>query len=722
MSRITFRRTTVLFFSLLIFALNSLHAVRLDQEKIFIGDKFYYWPAPLDSTFGDAMSHSREFKKLEDRTSKNLERTLGRNGQTVWIRADFTIPESMRGMAIGLVIPYLRFAEMLWINGTFVSMSGNFPPKEQSTLYKSHFFNFPPSVLNPEGNNQIMIKVWSHGQSAISCHSYIKCSQFAFSEASKINFLHTKIYMYFIGGLVFAFCLYLILFLTRKKDREHLDFSLLNLFTILLLTPFYAPELPWYNDNSFPYILFMKLTLCLPLYWIFYFITNFIIDFEHSRQIPLMNRVRFIFVISQCIITLAAPDYDTLMDITVIMGIFTLLQLSFGLYIFVRNLLIKRRRKTAIIQFLGFSPVLVSILIDLILRIRDNTQVYPFFTIFGWQVTIVIFIAVLSLRYARVYNQNERLTFHLREEVGLRTNELKDVNTSLSQLNEQLQKDRYRSEVDLEMASRIQKKFFQQPVNSFIGWELAICYQPLSKVSGDLYDYYTYGLTLNGLSLFDVSGHGISAGLITMLSKNIISHTFQRGFTQKEPIPAMLHKINSTLIKEKGKIDNYLTGIICRFREFNEDDSVHVELGNAGHPYPILYSAENDRTITLVRNNGMPRYGAIGMAGIQPEFSEVNFIMNVDDIFVLYTDGVTETSNPEGEQFGLPRLEHLISEYHEKSAEEIIKVIKQSLNDFAKDKPREDDVTIVVLKRKSSSDIPEIDEDIEELIPEDEEE
>lgn len=685
---------------------------RPSPKGLPVGNTFHYLPTTEESTVQDAMAHYNDFKKLDDASTKNLQHLLGTTGRYVWIRGEFEVPEYFQNQPLGLVIPYIRMAEQLYLNGNFIAQFGVMPPHERSTLYMCHFFNFPVDVLNPEGTNTILIKIWSHGQSAISTHAYIKPSRWAHAESETLTFLHSRIYFMLEGGLFFTFILYFLLYLTRRKNPEHLDFALLNVCTMLFLFIFYATEVPYYN--AFPYLLEVKLTLCIPFYWMFYFISSFIYHFEHSTQPASIKCIRISMVIAQTIFTLILPNYDSLMAVTVPMLVMSLIQLSFGIYAFTRNLFIRKRRHDAIIQILGFTPVLVSILIDLIIRIINPTQIFAFITIFGWQITIIIFIIILALRYARVYNQNERLKDHLQEEVSLRTMELSDANYELSVLNEKLEGERIKSEIDLEMASLVQKKFFPAEQAEFTGWDLSVCYMPLSKVSGDLYDYYNFNDTLNGFSLFDVSGHGMSASLITMLAKNIISRTFQKGFRNKESISKMLSHINKQINREKGKIDNYLTGIICRISGFNEDDSVNVELGNAGHPYPYIFSEIDKEVITLIPGDENNHCGAIGMQDVEVSFSEVNFRMYEGDIFVCFTDGLTEMCNKNREQFGRERIEQVISKYHDRSAAQLMVHLRKALTDFTDETPWEDDLTIMVLKRKSSS-IPVEHLDIEEL-------
>ena len=677
-------------------------------QKIDLSDSFYYWVSTAESTPGDAMRNAGNFKKLEDKTTRNLENTIGKSAHYVWLRAEFTIPPEFLGKPLGLVIPYLRFAEMLWCNGNFVSMFGSFPPHEQSTLYKSHFFNLPVNILDQNGGkNTLLIKVYSHGQSAISSHSFIQPSQYSFAVHENINFWHSKVYMLLEGSLVMTAILYLLLYISLKSSkreyRANLDYAGMNFFSIFFIMPFFANEIPFYTTSVIPYILFMKLTLGIPLYCVFFLISSFIKSFEHIKYPQPVQIVRYSILSVQIIITLAMPDYDALMKITVPMLILCMTNLGFGVSTFFKNLFDSDRRRLALIQLGGFSPVLICIVIDGVLRIMDNTEPWPFITIFGWHISIVAFLIILSIRFAGTYKMNEKLSKNLQSEVDKQTKELKDANYELSLLNEKLEFTNMRAETDLEMASIVQKKFFPAQYAVFKGWETSICYEPLNKVSGDLYDYYPFKNILNGISLFDVSGHGISASLITMLSKNIISRIFQKGFREHENIGKMLIDINDSINKEKGNIENYLTGLLFRFNEFQDDDSCLVEIGNAGHPYPYLYSTEKQQLIELKPDDKSEHCGAIGMRGMKVSFPEIDFTIKPDDIIVCFTDGLNESVNELHEQFGRKRIEKIILENKDNSAEEIMVALRDSLEKFCGETPRDDDLSIIVLKRRDSS-------------------
>ena len=693
-----------------------------NAPKISIGDSFYYWEASADSKLGDALRNADEFKKLEDKSVHNLWHVLGKGRHYVWVRAEFEIPPQFRNQPLGLVIPHLRFAEQVYCNGVFISQYGAFPPNEQSTLFKAHFFSFPLNILHQEGKNTILIKIYAQGRSGISSYSYIQPTRYAYPNFETTNFIHTRIYMFLVGILLLTFVLYLSFYVNLNSFRSFKDFAFLNLATAIFLIPFFATELPVYTNGGIPYVLFIKLTLCIPPYFMVFFGTSFAINFLNLNPPRYINVSRYSILIVQAVTTLFAPSYEFLIRISPFMMILLAVQGLIGATAVVRQILNKEKRGLAISFASGFIPRSVTAIIDIILRISDNTRTYTYFSIFGWQFSIVIFIVMLSVIFSKIYKKNERLSNHLIEEVAARTMDLQDANYELSVLNERLEKDKHRSDMDLEMASIVQRKFLPKPNKHFIGWEVAVCYAPQAKVSGDFYDYYCYNDILNGITLFDVSGHGLSASLVTMLSKNIIARVFQTGFRRKESVDKILGKINNLILAEKGDIENYMTGILCRFDDSENPGKCKVELGNAGHPYPLKYSLLDNQVFELKGNDGKQHYGAIGMKGINVSFARSNFTMTTGDILVMYTDGLTEAANSRQEQFGLSSIKEIIKTNHAKTASEILGLIVEKLDEFTEYRGFEDDLTIIIAKRKNVGEYVAdeehdegLDEEIEEL-------
>ena len=178
---------------------------------------------------------------------------------------------------------------------------------------------------------------------------------------------------------------------------------------------------------------------------------------------------------------------------------------------------------------------------------------------------------------------------------------------------------------------------------------------------------------------------------------------FQQGFRNRVPLDKILTKINRQILEEKGEIDNYMTGILCRFSDIENSDKCKVELGNAGHPYPLKFSLEDKEVFELTGNDGKKHYGAIGMKGITTSFANSNFVMSTGDILICYTDGITEATNSKFEQFGLSQIRQIIKQNYEKTSNEILKLIMDALYAFIKDKPLEDDITLVIAKRTDAA-------------------
>ena len=328
-------------------------------------------------------------------------------------------------------------------------------------------------------------------------------------------------------------------------------------------------------------------------YTTIYFANSFIISYIHRKDSKPVIIIRLVLFILPIILAFTFKTPKALNRFMPLIVIFGFLQFFFSIPWLIKSLINKQTRKNSMYLLVGFSPVLTGILIDIILKWGGLSPNLPYFTIYGWQVTIFIFLGSLLLRFGSMYMRNTELNTklsefnsHLEEVVAMRTKELSDTNYVLSK--------------GLETVAHVQKNFLPAKEKTFKGWELSISYAALdNNVSGDLYDYYFTGPILDGLGIFDVSGHGIPAGLMTILAKGIISQHFITGRNQSEPLSDVLVGINNSYIKEKVNVENYITGLLFRFSEFNSKDVCSIEFANAGHPYPLMYIAKEDKVVEL---------------------------------------------------------------------------------------------------------------------------
>lgn len=677
----------LLIFFLLLLCFISCKKKEHPFENLSLDDCALWSLSSQNETIQDAKDKDFSPLKLE---YCNLFDILGDEQSFVWVKFNFKLPAELKNKELGVVFPYINFADKAWCNGVFIGETGSFPPYHYSSLYKSHLYTIPQDILNQNGENTILLKIFSQGRGTISDGNLIAQLDRATYYANRKNFSNSKIYLLFEGILNAAF-LFLLFFYFAKKSKYLLHFALSCLSTFFFLAFFSGTEWPGYGDQIVSFTLFAKFTLFFGFYFSTYSTMNFMFDFLGLKQPKFWIITKNVLLVLTIIITLAIKEYVTLLRLFTPMAMIYCAQLLFvNIYIFLNLKKINNKNQLLAIA-IGFLPSIICIFIDFVARTLNHHVNHPFFMIFGWEITVTFFIFLLSLDYSRVFVQNEKFNKDLQRQIELRT-------VDLTFANEKLLYENHRAQKDLNMASIVQQKFFARPEGEVKNWEIAIVYEPLDKVSGDLYDFYIQNDVLNGFSLFDASGHGVAAALITMLSKNIIFKAFRRSLEQNQKVSSALQDVNDKIIKAKGDIENYLTGVMVRFHDIDENTS-KVELSSAGHPYPVLYSAKEDKIVDLKLLDKEVHFGAIGMEGIEVSFSDIDFEMSKGDILVAFSDGIIELCDENRNSFGRSRLEELIKEHKSLPLEEILEILKTQAHNFRGDNPRDDDLTVIILKR-----------------------
>ncbi len=262
------------------------------------------------------------------------------------------------------------------------------------------------------------------------------------------------------------------------------------------------------------------------------------------------------------------------------------------------------------------------------------------------------------------------------------------------QTEEELRNQKDLLATEIQQAAIIQKTFFHQNFTHFSDWEIACRCVPMAGVSGDMYDFYPSKIegedSLCGAGIYDISGHGISSGIITLLAKNIIMQEFYDG--DSIALKDTVQKINDRFILEKGPIDNYITGILLRC------DGGKIELVNSGHQRPLLYKSKT-KSVSFVENSP-ESFGAIGISCFPSVFDSVSFEMESGDELVLYTDGIVDCENEKKETFGYESLIDIFKKSAGFTAEEQLELLYHTLDSFAGEVDAEDDKTIVILRKK----------------------
>ncbi len=290
----------------------------------------------------------------------------------------------------------------------------------------------------------------------------------------------------------------------------------------------------------------------------------------------------------------------------------------------------------------------------------------------------------ISLANSLMYEDLTDLKNNLEEKVLSRTEEL--MNTL-----EKLELAHHTAELDLAMAANVQQSMLPEDIPDVNGWDLACRFKPMSGVSGDTYDFYVTDGQLEGCTLFDVSGHGVASGLITILARSIFRRHFSEGHDHK--LCDVIEKANGELIEEMGHTDNYLSGVILRM------STEYVEYINAGHPDIIIRRSSSGKVSTVVAEDEDTKGYFLGAPAMDSKYRTLKFRIHKGDVLLLYTDCLNEATNSRGESFGENRIQKAMAEAPESGAENILNHVIQSLHRFTGEEEFSDDLTIILLQR-----------------------
>lgn len=254
----------------------------------------------------------------------------------------------------------------------------------------------------------------------------------------------------------------------------------------------------------------------------------------------------------------------------------------------------------------------------------------------------------------------------------------------------QIQMEKNQIDLDMQLAAKVQGLLLTKKYPSTEKIVFASHYTAAQKIGGDLYDVFALDDDKIAFAIADVSGKGISASLVMA-----ICQTHLRHFATPERTPAqVLRAINAAMQKSMQR-DMFITMIYATLDTRTEK----LTLARAGHEPAYFYDSHSDGTLDVgpIQSKGM----AIGM--VPPEFfdpaiDDVSIHFGENDALLLYTDGVTESTNPEGEEFSGKRLEQTLKAHGYSSAEAIIEHVLDKVKRFSKSTGQHDDLTMIVVK------------------------
>ncbi len=252
--------------------------------------------------------------------------------------------------------------------------------------------------------------------------------------------------------------------------------------------------------------------------------------------------------------------------------------------------------------------------------------------------------------------------------------------------------ERKQLDVDLSLARSIQLMLLPQRLPEIAGVEMDARYVSSHSIGGDLYDVIELGERIFGVAVADVSGKGISGSLLMAICR-----TNLRALAKGDRSPAsVLKKVNASMVGEmqEGMYITMLYAIV-------DLDADRIVYARAGHERPLLCYGDHERGIaaaTFPESEGMP-VGLVEPDLFDAAIEEKSIRFWPGDVFVAFTDGLTETANASGKEFSASRLADVVKTLRKRSAAEIDAGILESLERFSGKTRYDDDLTLVTVKR-----------------------
>ncbi len=249
--------------------------------------------------------------------------------------------------------------------------------------------------------------------------------------------------------------------------------------------------------------------------------------------------------------------------------------------------------------------------------------------------------------------------------------------------DEKLEKEKLQQE--FQFARDIQQTFLPRQIPIVKGWDVSSLWQPANQVGGDFFDFFLTRPDTFCAVVADVSDKGMPAALYMTVTRTLI-----RSFAQEYLTPGqILKKVNDLLLQDNPAGMFVTTTIVIGSKQ-----SGTIMYANAGHNPPILCSATS-------QIKELPK-GQIALGVLENQvYEDHNLEIDPQSFIILFSDGVTDTTSPGGENYSTQRLIKLISTNRFKRADGFTYALENDLIQFRAGLPSVDDITVLALRRTS---------------------
>ena len=254
--------------------------------------------------------------------------------------------------------------------------------------------------------------------------------------------------------------------------------------------------------------------------------------------------------------------------------------------------------------------------------------------------------------------------------------ELGELGTTFNHMMEEVR--------EMLLAGAVQQCLIPETCPLIEGYEGLIYNKMATDVGGDYADILALPQNRYLITIGDVTGHGISSSILTAMVKALVF----RFTTQNAELPVLLKSI-SEMIFDLLKHRKLMT--FCAVILDQKDNSFVV--ANAGHPFPVLCRASGETH--LIEHSSLP----LGVSIKRSNYSTVKDHLEPGDILMLYTDGMPEGTNSQGEIFGFERVEKIVAENRKNNIEDIQNTLLQNFWEHYQREDLDDDLTFIIIRR-----------------------
>jgi sigma-B regulation protein RsbU (phosphoserine phosphatase) len=237
---------------------------------------------------------------------------------------------------------------------------------------------------------------------------------------------------------------------------------------------------------------------------------------------------------------------------------------------------------------------------------------------------------------------------------------------------------------DLENAKDVQEASFPKKNVAIPGLCCDTFYKPAQSIGGDYYDFFPLPADRWGIAIGDVCGKGIGAALLMAGLQGSLRAQARHAYSDLSALIADVDR----LVHAASPKDLYAS---LFYAEYDVATRV-LRYVNAGHNAPIVLRWKHGQCeVFHLESSGTP----LGLLE-SPQFTSKAFPLEAGDVFVAYTDGITEAESPDNELWSMERLENLLRSCRDPAPAQIIKRILDEVTAFANGRLQRDDVTLLV--------------------------